>query len=123
LFYVAISRAKEILYVSYSGKKPSYFINDEMKRIGMSQAVQQTMDSSTEIVDQDVAGELKSWRSAVSEEKGVAAFMVLSNAVIDEIAKKMPVDADELARVNGIGPAKLIMYGKKILEIVEEFGN
>jgi len=77
LFYVAISRAKKILYVSYSGKKPSYFINDEMKRIGMPRAVQQTMDSSTEIVDQDLAGELKSWRSVVSEEKGVAAFMVL----------------------------------------------
>ena len=34
LFYVAISRAKEILYVTYSGKKPSYFINDEMRGMG-----------------------------------------------------------------------------------------
>jgi superfamily I DNA/RNA helicase len=33
LFYVAISRAKEILYLTYSGKKPTYFINDEMIRI------------------------------------------------------------------------------------------
>jgi superfamily I DNA/RNA helicase len=35
LFYVAISRAKEKLYLTYSGKKPTYFINDEMKRIGL----------------------------------------------------------------------------------------
>lgn len=34
LFYVAISRAKEILYVTYSGKKPTYFINDEMRKMG-----------------------------------------------------------------------------------------
>lgn len=33
LFYVAISRAKEKLFLSYSGKKPTYFINEEMKRI------------------------------------------------------------------------------------------
>jgi superfamily I DNA/RNA helicase len=33
LFYVAVSRAKEKLFLSYSGKKPTYFINDEMKRI------------------------------------------------------------------------------------------
>jgi superfamily I DNA/RNA helicase len=33
LFYVAISRAKEILYLTYSGKKQTYFINDEMKKI------------------------------------------------------------------------------------------
>ena len=30
LFYVAISRAKEILYLTYSGKKMTYFINGEM---------------------------------------------------------------------------------------------
>lgn len=30
LFYVAISRAKEKLYLTYSGKKPTYFINDSM---------------------------------------------------------------------------------------------
>ncbi len=33
LFYVAISRAKEKLFLSYSGKKPTYFITDEMKRL------------------------------------------------------------------------------------------
>ncbi len=34
LFYVAVSRAKEILYVTYSGKKLTYFISDEMRRMG-----------------------------------------------------------------------------------------
>lgn len=34
LFYVAISRAKEILYLTYTGKKPTYFINEEMSRLG-----------------------------------------------------------------------------------------
>ncbi|MBT4135244.1 UvrD-helicase domain-containing protein [archaeon] len=33
LFYVAISRAKEILYLSYTGKKPTYFINSDMIKI------------------------------------------------------------------------------------------
>ncbi len=35
LFYVAISRAKEILYVTYSGKKPTHFISDEMKQMNV----------------------------------------------------------------------------------------
>jgi DNA helicase-2/ATP-dependent DNA helicase PcrA len=34
LFYVAISRAKEKLYMTYSGKKPTYFITDEMIELG-----------------------------------------------------------------------------------------
>jgi superfamily II DNA helicase RecQ len=123
LFYVAISRAKEILYVSYSGRKPSYYINDEMKRMGTPVVVQKTIGGSAEVdgdIDSDLSGELKSWRSVVSEEKGVAAFMVLSNAVIDEIARVKPKDADELAGVKGIGPAKLIEYGAKILDIVND---
>ena len=33
LFYVAISRAKERLYLTYSGKKPTYFITNEMKNL------------------------------------------------------------------------------------------
>ena len=33
LFYVAISRAKEILYLTYSGKKPTYFINEDMLKL------------------------------------------------------------------------------------------
>jgi len=33
LFYVAISRTKEKLYLSYTGKKPTYFINDKMLNI------------------------------------------------------------------------------------------
>jgi superfamily I DNA/RNA helicase len=35
LFYVAISRAKEKLFLTYSGKKPTYFINrDMLKMVG-----------------------------------------------------------------------------------------
>ena len=34
LFYVAISRAKKILYITYSGKKPTHFISEEMKQMG-----------------------------------------------------------------------------------------
>jgi superfamily I DNA/RNA helicase len=33
LFYVAISRAKNKLYLSYAGKKHTYFINERMKEI------------------------------------------------------------------------------------------
>lgn len=33
LFYVALSRAKNNLYLTYTGKKPTYFITDEMKEL------------------------------------------------------------------------------------------
>ena len=120
LFYVAISRAKEILYVTYSGKKPSYFINDEMKRIGYPSFALQKKISQDDI-NQNIVGELKSWRSALSEENSIPAYSVLTNNTIDEIGKKMPMNAEELSKIDGIGPSKLMKYGVKILEIIEEF--
>jgi len=33
LFYVAISRAKQSLYLTHSGNKPTYFITNHMKKI------------------------------------------------------------------------------------------
>ena len=30
LFYVAVSRARNKLYLTYTGKKPTYFVTDEM---------------------------------------------------------------------------------------------
>lgn len=33
LFYVAISRAKENLFITHSGKRPTYFINEEMEKL------------------------------------------------------------------------------------------
>ena len=33
LFYVALSRAKEKLFLTYTGKKPTYFIDDELMRL------------------------------------------------------------------------------------------
>ncbi|MBT7101948.1 UvrD-helicase domain-containing protein [archaeon] len=118
LFYVAISRAKKILYVTYSGKKPSYYINDEMRALANPGESGGNKTLEKAVVDDGVVGELKSWRAAVSGERGVSSFMILTNATIDEIARVMPKDADELAKVKGIGPAKLVEHGGKILDIV-----
>ncbi|MCK4997294.1 ATP-dependent DNA helicase UvrD2 [Candidatus Pacearchaeota archaeon] len=127
LFYVAISRAKEILYVTYSGKKPTYFLNDEMMGIGsdkissFSKAKPKGAEKIfDEDLDDDLIGELKSWRLTVAEEQNVPAYVVLTNKTIDDIARKMPKDAIELSGVSGIGPNKLVNYGNRILEIVRE---
>ena len=122
LFYVALSRAKEILHVTYSGKKPTYYINEEMCRLANpgESGMDKTLDKA---IDDGIVGELKSWRSAVSGERGVPAYMILTNATIEEIARVMPKDADELAGVKGIGPGKLVEHGGKILDIVNGFGN
>ena len=120
LFYVAVSRAREELVITYSGKRGSYYITSEMRKMvgGSGLEVESKVGESG---NEGLVGELKSWRSVVSKERGVSAFVVLSNATIDEIAEKAPKDAIGLMKVSGIGPEKLMKYGEKILEIVGDF--
>jgi len=117
LFYVAVSRAREELVVTHT-RKPTYYITNEMRALagGKEKGVMGKVD-----LDEGLVGELKSWRSVVSGEAELPAYCVLSNATLIEIAEKMPKDAEELMKVSGIGPDKLMKYGEKILNIVGDF--
>ncbi|TDP97069.1 DNA helicase RecQ [Labedaea rhizosphaerae] len=58
---------------------------------------------------------LRSWRAATAKEQGVPAYVIFHDATLREIATRMPSTVDELARVNGVGKAKLDRYGEQIL--------
>ncbi len=122
LFYVAVSRAREELVITHS-KKPTYYITKEMKKLAGKRVTISGERSDPSDLDEGLVGELKSWRSVVATEAGVAAFVVMSNATLNDIAEKLPVNAEELLRVNGIGPEKLLKYGERILEIVSVFSS
>jgi len=120
LFYVAVSRAREDLIVTHT-KKPTYYITNEMRKLTKNQESVVRNQDNLGNLDEGLAGELRSWRNVISSELSVPAYVVLSNKTLLEIAEKKPKDAIELSSMNGIGPEKLMKYGAKILEIVNEF--
>jgi DNA helicase II / ATP-dependent DNA helicase PcrA len=63
---------------------------------------------------------LKVWRRGRARADGVAAFIVASNAVLRALAEARPTSVEELARVPGIGPTKLELYGDELLAVVAE---
>ncbi len=125
LFYVAMSRAKKSLYLSYSGSKPTYFINSDM--LGMMDAKELKMQlkkSSTKTgFSGDVVSRLKNWRREVSSAMGVPAFMIMHDRTIAEVADVMPKSTDDLSRIHGFGPVKIRKYGEDILEVVNQDGD
>ncbi len=116
LFYVAISRAKEELIVTHT-RNLTYYISSDMRKIigGLKIGDEKGCDND------ELSKEIKSWRAVISEEKNVPAYVILSNATIEEIALKKPKNAEELIKISGIGPEKLMKYGDKVLEIIKEF--
>ena len=52
--------------------------------------------------------------------QGKPAYVVFDDATLERIALRLPANAQELARIQGIGPAKLELYGDSIIAIVED---
>ncbi|HWU32464.1 MAG TPA: ATP-dependent DNA helicase UvrD2, partial [Marmoricola sp.] len=61
--------------------------------------------------DLDLFEALKAWRRQRSEADQVPAYVVFSDATLEEIAEKRPANLDMLVGVRGVGPGKRERYG------------
>ncbi len=66
---------------------------------------------------------LREWRLATSREADLPAFVVFTDATLMAIAEQMPADVAGLARITGVGPAKLERYGEAVLALLQEFSD
>jgi ATP-dependent DNA helicase RecQ len=48
---------------------------------------------------------------------------VATNACLDEVCRRLPEDAEELAEVPGMGPARVERYGDDLLQLVRARGG
>ncbi len=64
---------------------------------------------------------LKEWRIQVAKEKGVPAFVIFTDKVLENIAEDKPMYMDELVKVEGIGKVKQEQYGDDILAIIRGY--
>ena len=60
---------------------------------------------------------LRAWRATAAREQGVPAYVVFHDATLRHIAIAAPTTLEDLARINGIGEAKLARYGQSILDV------
>jgi ATP-dependent DNA helicase RecQ len=65
---------------------------------------------------------LRAWRRAKAEELDVPAFVVLHDSALKAIAAHRPESLAALARVPGIGDAKLGRFGQELLDVVRAAG-
>lgn len=128
LFYVAMSRAKSMLYLSYSGKKHTYFLTEDMlklideKNISVTKLFKSPADK---IVSQknsnkynDLFTQLKEWRMELSRKSDVPPYIIMHDKTLIDICQKNPLTEEDLNEVHGLGPAKIMKYGEDILKII-----
>jgi DNA helicase-2/ATP-dependent DNA helicase PcrA len=69
-------------------------------------------------VDLELYERLRGWRAGVATQTSRPAYTVLVDATLAAIAQLKPGSIAELARINGIGPAKLDKFGPSVLAVV-----
>ena len=103
--------AKELGYDQYETR-------DVLIRIGVilpSSALQSEDPRAQERIER-----LKTWRKERASRAGLAAFRVLTNRSLLEIAEKNPVTIDALQAVRGMGEKKCAAYGRDILTVISD---
>lgn len=64
---------------------------------------------------------LRKWRAVKAKKKGVPAFRVFSNKVLENLVADLPTTDDELLMISGVGPYFCQNYGAAIIKIVREY--
>ncbi|HKC24688.1 MAG TPA: ATP-dependent DNA helicase RecQ [Thermoanaerobaculia bacterium] len=65
---------------------------------------------------------LKVWRRGEATSRGIPAYTVFHDATLETIAAFRPLTLEALARISGVGPAKLERYGGDLLALLTSEG-
>jgi superfamily II DNA helicase RecQ len=66
----------------------------------------------------EIYNQLKIWRYDLSKQKGIPAYCIFSNKILEAISVRKPLTLHELRYISGVGLEKAKKYGKEVLAIV-----
>ena len=70
--------------------------------------------------DNELFDRLRKLRFELAKEQGVPAYMVFSNAALEDMTRRKPVTRQEFLEINGVGEMKLTMYGEEFIGAIAE---
>lgn len=71
--------------------------------------------------DEELREYLREWRRKIAKEQGIAAFVVMHDTSLDGLCRVKPRTLPELLGISGFGVRKVDLYGKQILQALEQF--
>ncbi len=62
--------------------------------------------------------QLRATRARLAREQGVPAYVIFHDATLVQMLRERPQTQDELAKISGVGAAKLAKYGEAFLDVL-----
>ncbi|MBU0455665.1 MAG: DNA helicase RecQ [Gammaproteobacteria bacterium] len=69
--------------------------------------------------DRDLFEKLRALRLQMAREKGIAPFIIFSDASLIEMSKEVPMNEHDFLQITGVGEKKLTLYGSAFLEVIQ----
>ncbi len=66
--------------------------------------------------------ELRATRARLAREQGVPAYVIFHDATLVQMLRERPQTQDEMAKISGVGAAKLAKYGEAFLAVLRSDG-
>jgi len=120
IFYVACTRAKQVLQVGYTGV-PTPFLSTkvlasvDIKVNGLNETKKAT--SQKRLLEQKSA--LRRWRFLESKERNVPPYLIFSDRVLEQLLQLQPISLEDLEGIKGFGRAKIDELGLDILYVMQ----
>jgi DNA helicase II / ATP-dependent DNA helicase PcrA len=112
LLYVGMTRAKRVLWLTWSGKRSRF-----LEELGYTPEPGSGSEPGSRVWTP--AGEkLRSWRLERAKADNVPPYVVFHDSVLHAIADARPSSLGELSQIAGVGPAKLERYGPDVLALI-----
>ena len=71
--------------------------------------------------DAELLEYLREWRRNIARDKGIAAFIVMHDSTLENLARAKPANLGALLYVSGMGEKKVEVYGAEILAALRRF--
>jgi hypothetical protein len=114
LYYVALTRARSMLYVNPPLPRVTYAPNEDIAVANASGATNPR--ARVEVPETPLHNELREWRRTKAAEIGKPVFQLFTNRTLNDLAHKKPTTVRDLLKVNGIGDKKLLDFGDDLLQ-------
>ncbi len=81
----------------------------------------QTESDTEKLAYPDLHSALRNWRNRLAEEKGIPAYFIFHQKVLDKLVEALPSTLAELENIKGFSSVKVNKYGTEILSYINAY--